>query len=162
MIYVNNLACDGCGECFGVCPTGALIYQNHRAFIDQEHCLDCSVCLDACSKGAILSGERQSATPEIIRIAEVPKQVEPGEKSSLHDIVLPAIGSLLLWTGRELAPRLADVALGYLDQRIQRSRTAPPQQPDMQGVDWSSRIAGQYIRKRRRQRHRRNNRYIAY
>jgi ferredoxin len=159
VIYVNDTVCSGCGECIDICPTGALTFQNSRAFIDQERCQGCDVCLDVCPEGAILYGENLPAAQEVIRIPEVPAQVEPSEQLGLRDIALPAINSLLLWTGRELVPRLADMALGYLDQRIKRSQSATPQKLDLRGSGRASWPAGQDMSGRRRRRHRRNRRF---
>jgi NAD-dependent dihydropyrimidine dehydrogenase PreA subunit len=160
MIYVNDTACNGCGACMDSCPTGALIFQNNRAFIEQDLCQSCEVCLDACPQGAILSGERLPALPEIIHMPEVPSQVIPNEQFGLRSIVLSAIGSLFLWTGRELVPRLADVALGYLDQRLQASQPEVPQTLSSRGRGRVSKSPGQKGRGRCRHRQRRNRRFV--
>jgi ferredoxin len=160
MVYVNDIACDGCGVCMDICPTDALIFQNNRAFINQDFCHGCELCLDTCPKGAIVVGEMQPAAPAVIQMPEVPSLAEPADQTGLRGMVLPAIGSLLLWTGRELVPRLADAALGYLDQRIQSSQSPAPQQLDVRGTGQESRSTSRSGRGRRRQRHRRNRRFF--
>lgn len=163
MVYVNDTACNGCGACVDICPSGALIIQNHCAFIDQELCRGCELCLDACPMGAILSGEKLPAPPEVIHMPEIvpaplPSQVETVEQVGLRDMVLPAIGSLLLWTGRELVPRLADAVLGYLDRKTQSSPA--PQELGVRGAGPASNPASRYGRGQRRQRRRRNRRFF--
>jgi MinD superfamily P-loop ATPase len=70
MIYVNDPACNGCGECVDKCHSGALILQNNCAYIQQDLCQGCEACLEACSRGAIISGEMLSMTQELIHINE--------------------------------------------------------------------------------------------
>jgi hypothetical protein len=48
---------------------------------------------------------------------EVLREQSPAS-GPIRSVVLPMLGSVLLWTGRELMPRLADLALKTLDQRI--------------------------------------------
>jgi hypothetical protein len=68
-------------------------------------------------------------------------------------MLLPAIGSVLLWTGRELVPRLADMALAALDRRIGRANlVSDDQYLRLQGNNrWTStRPRGRGRRRRRR------------
>ena len=160
MVYVDDNACNGCGICADICPTGALFFQNNRAFIDQDLCQGCEVCLDACPQNAILSGEMVPAPPEILCMSEVPAQLELNEQAGLRDMVLPVIGSLLLWTGRELVPRLADAALGYLDQRLQSSQPTVSQTLNVQDSGRASNFPRQRGRGRRRCRQHRNRRFV--
>lgn len=159
MVYVNDEACTGCGACMDVCPSNALIFQNNRAFIAQKLCQGCELCLDACPQGAIIAGEMIPAPPVVIQMPEVPAQGETHPQPSLRNMVLPAVGSFLLWTGRELGLRIADAALGYLDQRIQSSQSPAPQQPDSQMAGRNSRSSSRNGRGGRRQRRRRNQRF---
>ena len=163
MVRVDDTLCNGCGECIEVCPTGALILRNNHAFIDQNLCLDCDACVDTCPQGAILLSEGMPINRDVIRIPEaVPdysvSQLQHSEQTSVRDIVFPAIGSLLLWTGRELVPRLADLALGYLDRRIQSSQPAPMQKLDMRLSSQISMSGREGRRKRLHLRRRRNSR----
>ena len=75
----------------------------------------------------IISGEIVAVPQEVIRMPEVPSPVIPANENGMRDVVLPVVGSFLLWTGRELIPRLVDVALGRLDQRIQSSTATASQ-----------------------------------
>lgn len=124
MVTINYADCNGCGLCVDECPTGALILQNNHAFIDQHICQECYNCISVCPQGAILVGEKQPVAENVIRIPANPEPVintlaEPAEQMPLREMLLPAIGSVLLWTGRELVPRLAVLALNALDRRIQ-------------------------------------------
>jgi NAD-dependent dihydropyrimidine dehydrogenase PreA subunit len=130
MVYIDDTVCNGCGDCVDVCPTGALVFQNDCAFIHQDLCEGCEICIDACPQGAILTVEAFPVKCEPIEVlATVPDRstslTNRSDSISIREVIFPAISSALLWTGRELVPRLADVALGYLDQRIQSSQSAP-------------------------------------
>ena len=134
MVYVNDSMCSGCGDCVDVCPSGAMTFRDNRAFIDQDLCNECGACINACPQGAIISEEKLPVNREIIQVPAIPLdhpavQISPIERASVREIILPAIGSMLVWTGRELAPRLADLAIGYLDRRIQSFRVTPTQGP---------------------------------
>jgi ferredoxin len=123
MVFINTDSCNGCVECVGVCPNGAIILQNHHAFIDQELCQDCEICVDSCPQGAILAGEPVPVGSQIIKIpATAPAEIVAVPKESsyapLRNAVLPAIGSAILWTGREIVPRLANLAMDYLDRQL--------------------------------------------
>lgn len=124
MIAINFEDCNGCGECVDICPTGAIILQNGVAVLDEAVCTNCHACVDLCPQGAIVYRESVPAEGEIIRISEpLSRDMAPVESDavSARSLVLPAVGSFLLWMGREVLPRVADIALGYLDQRVQSS-----------------------------------------
>jgi NAD-dependent dihydropyrimidine dehydrogenase PreA subunit len=130
MVYINDAACNGCGECAEVCPNSALVIQNNQAVILQELCEECEICIDACPQSAILSAQELPDSRDVIQVpVSFPERPillnEHSDRVSMRDRVLPVVGSVLLWSGRELLPRLADVALGYLDRRIQYSSSVP-------------------------------------
>ncbi|MEW6717474.1 MAG: 4Fe-4S binding protein [Chloroflexota bacterium] len=164
MIYINDTMCNGCGDCVDVCPTGALILYNHRAFIHQELCEGCEVCIDVCPQGAILTGEALPVSQEVIQVSQTPavnstSLVDGVKRVSVRDMALPAIGSILLWTGRELIPRLADIALEYLDRRVPSSQSAPTQELGMRRHCPVSMSTPQGKRGRRQRRRRKNGRF---
>jgi Fe-S-cluster-containing hydrogenase component 2 len=150
MIYVDADLCNGCEACIGVCTTGALSLQQDKAFIDASLCNECEACLDICPQEAILSVEAVEALsskqvaqtiPTATPVVEIaPQPVTP----SLRTLAWPAIGSALLWSGRELLPRLVSKALDLLDRP----------QPSLQRS--SSRQVGGRRQRRRRQRQRRH------
>lgn len=53
--FVVTEACRGClaHKCHEVCPRGAISIVNHRAYINQELCVECGKCHDVCPFGAI-------------------------------------------------------------------------------------------------------------
>ena len=127
MVFVNTDICNGSGECISVCPNGAVILQNNHAFIDQELCQECEICVDSCPQGAIQRGEPAPAGSKGINIPtatpiEITAVPDESHHTLLRNEVLPAVGSALLWTGREIVPRLANLAIDYLDRRIQSTK----------------------------------------
>lgn len=53
----NVRSCDQCGDCFDVCPAGA-IYKKEEAeyevyLIEEERCVGCLMCVMGCSKAAL-------------------------------------------------------------------------------------------------------------
>jgi Fe-S-cluster-containing hydrogenase component 2 len=159
MVFVNTDVCNGCGECISVCPSGAILLQNNHAFIDQELCQACETCVDSCPLGAILVGEPLPVGSKIIKIpssasGEIVPASEQFQRTALRNAVLPMIGSAILWTGRELVPRLADLALRYIDQRVQPSRSVRTQK--LEKSHNRPVVNPMKRRGRRRQRRRRN------
>ena len=158
MVTINYADCNGCGLCVDECPTGALILQYNHAFIDQDVCQECHSCISVCPKGAILAVENQPATENVIRIRANPEPAlntlaEPAEPIPLREMLLPAMGTVLLWTGRELAPRLADLALGVLDRRIQTANLVSNnqvQRSHRNDISASTQARGRGRRRRRR------------
>ena len=56
-------ACQGClaHPCKEVCPKNAVSFVNGKSVIDQERCIKCGKCLNACAYGAIIRLERPCA-----------------------------------------------------------------------------------------------------
>ena len=61
-IFVTN-ACQGClsHQCTEVCPRDAIHIVNGRSLVDQEKCIKCGRCMDACPYNAITKIERPCA-----------------------------------------------------------------------------------------------------
>jgi len=161
MIYVNETACNGCGECVNACPTGALVLQNHLAYILQNLCEACEACVDTCPQDAILTTEALQVSHDVIHVQtpspdHLSPQTEKSEQAPLRDVVLPALGSILLWTGRELLPRLADLALVYVDQQIQNSTSIQTRKVNMRQSNQNLISSRPNQRGYRRQRRRNN------
>lgn len=53
-------ACRGCisHRCMDVCPKGAISIVDHHSVIDQDKCVECGKCLNACPYHAIIKSER--------------------------------------------------------------------------------------------------------
>lgn len=159
MVSVRYQDCTGCGDCVSVCPNDAIIIQNSVATIDHAVCDGCCACIDACPEGAIQSAEEEPGMIKTVVIAENLPTVQPQvdtrvEPRSLRSMVLPTISSVLLWTGKELLPRLADAAFRSLDSRktnnIQNQRSSNTQR--------NNRRSPMNGRGQRRRQHQRRNR----
>lgn len=46
--------CTGCGICIDVCPKGAIVMENDKAFVRIENCRNCRVCIKACPVNAFI------------------------------------------------------------------------------------------------------------
>jgi ferredoxin len=121
MVYViNTEVCSGCGACTSACPTGAISWQTEPE-----------------TKPVNAITELPANQPnEIVAVAD------PIPLSPLRETVL----STLLWTGREMMPRLANLALDYLERRAQ----APPSNPNRQNIQGSGQRQSQAGRQRQR------------
>jgi heterodisulfide reductase subunit A len=51
--FVNIGACDGCGDCFPVCPVSAITLNDDKAEVDPFLCNGCGGCVPACPREAI-------------------------------------------------------------------------------------------------------------
>ena len=52
--YFITGICDGCGACAALCPQNCIQIDMAQASIQQEHCLRCGNCLEACPRGAVI------------------------------------------------------------------------------------------------------------
>ena len=61
-VLITN-GCQGCIEhpCIEVCPKNAIHMENGRSVIDQEKCIKCGKCVNACPYNAIIKQERPCA-----------------------------------------------------------------------------------------------------
>ncbi len=51
IVFTRN--CKGCKACVAVCPAGAVILRDEKAFIDAAKCVGCASCIAACKYYAI-------------------------------------------------------------------------------------------------------------
>lgn len=160
MMYVDDTRCNGCGACLDVCPTDALTMKDGQAFIDEGLCESCAVCQSACPQEAILPLEEAEVVvaeqPAASPLSQPSQEVEvlpQAEISPMRNALLPALGSALAWTGREVLPRLASLALDALDRRVQSPKQAEPITPVVsQRRDRPMRGGGGQQRRQRRRR----------
>lgn len=61
-VLITN-GCQGCLEhpCIAVCPKNAIHMENGRSVIDEEKCIKCGKCINACPYNAIIKQERPCA-----------------------------------------------------------------------------------------------------
>jgi Fe-S-cluster-containing hydrogenase component 2 len=160
VIYIDESRCTGCGACTGLCPRGAIAMENGVAAIADNLCNECHDCLDSCPQGAIVLVEPvpASALQTLPSRAELVSGRYPREPSSfVHEQLVPAVQAALVWAGREVLPRLAGLAVDWIDrQQVQRTpaRTALGETGGAASVSEGPgrRQQGQRRRKRHRQR----------
>jgi len=157
VITIRAESCDGCGACLEVCSNGALYLIEGKAVVDGALCSDCELCITACPAKAILSAElvttpaTEPARMPALRPEPEIVQVETHPPVSLRAKVLPIVGAALVWSGREIVPRLAEVLLYDLDRRVMKRQMpgGPRSTPDDSSI-----ISGRGSGRRRRQRRR--------
>lgn len=57
MISVDRQACDGCGLCVDICPTGTLQLVDDMIQVDSSLCDECYACVDVCPQQALVPSE---------------------------------------------------------------------------------------------------------
>ena len=137
MIIIDSGRCTGCGACVECCLQGAIHLVDGLAGIDQAKCTACEDCLDACPEGAISSVDEPAIAGELVPIEAKRVTAQPQSQRALAPrrglAVLPWLGAALTFVGREIVPRLLDVALDAWDRR-----SARPVAPANDGVSVSS------------------------
>lgn len=110
-IKVNKEECIACGACLSVCPFGAIVMQEDKAYIT-EACTTCGACVDTCPVEAILREEEAKVVTmdkSLYKDVWVYLEVSEGK--------LRNVGLELLGEGRKLADgmgqSLASVLIGH-------------------------------------------------
>ncbi len=133
-MYVDSTRCTGCGACLQVCPSDAIRLVNDCAQIDAARCNDCRACVEVCPSDAIIT-----AVPAIVPAARALSPVPTvqilsaptGEAKTLTAPsrgLAPAIGTVLAFLGREVAPRVASAVVEMVLNRAPErtpSRSSP-------------------------------------
>lgn len=52
-IVIDQLSCNGCGNCVETCPDNGVYLENGRAHINESECTVCAMCIPDCPKDAI-------------------------------------------------------------------------------------------------------------
>ncbi|MBN1428531.1 MAG: 4Fe-4S binding protein [Anaerolineae bacterium] len=117
-IQIDETRCTGCGGCVEACPTGAISLTNGVAMVDQTLCAQCRACIDVCPVGAI------AAVPDTSMVVQPPVAVANiPEAKPVSISPKPWLVSALAFAGREIVPRLADVLIVALENRLTRPKT---------------------------------------
>ncbi len=51
--FVDENLCVGCGKCTEACWTGAIRIVDKKAVVDFNRCICCTICMRTCPRGAI-------------------------------------------------------------------------------------------------------------
>ena len=119
MIQIIEHLCGACGACVDVCPRRAIRIAQGVAVVDEASCDGCGRCVSVCPNEAILRVDVM--TPETAGRPAMVREVQPSVVSlrpaARSAAIWPVVGSALLWAGREVLPRVADLALDVLARR---------------------------------------------
>ena len=79
--------CIGCKKCIPFCPQGAIHVEDKKAFIDQEECVECGICVRQieCPRKAFYE-------PEEVKTNDVTGRVKRGEVGFALEFGRPSIG----------------------------------------------------------------------
>lgn len=66
---VNLEKCVGCAKCIPFCPQGAIYIEERKAYINQEECVECGICVRQieCPRGAFYEPEEVRQWPRSVR-----------------------------------------------------------------------------------------------
>ena len=112
MIEVLPERCTECGECIAVCSHDAIHLEGGQTVIDNRLCTECLACQQVCPVITIQEGETEIAPTALS--GEVVYFPSAAVSQLQRSQFLPIIGAALLWTGREISPRISTLALSYL------------------------------------------------
>jgi NAD-dependent dihydropyrimidine dehydrogenase PreA subunit len=167
LLIIDLERCEGCGACVEVCPEGALYLVENEATVDTSLCDECghlppgseTACVVACPREAIslIAEALPSVTKPVLLPTSQPEpttvqiKTEPDHRP-LPARVVPLLGAMVSWAGRELLPLLADSLVRSLDRWAVESQTGTSTGSATRKAPASRREGGKGHRRRRRQR----------
>ena len=157
VIRISGELCTGCGSCIDACSTGAIHLVDHQGEIDETLCIACEACLDACPNGAIILITEPAYTEPIT----IQHLITPGLEVDQHPISLPETavpahglkslaGAALAFLGSEVAPRLMDVAIKSIENRLAQPTATTISPSLLSSRDYSLQNRGQRMQIRYR------------
>ena len=157
VIRINGELCAGCGSCIEACSTGAIHLTDHEAEIDETLCIVCEACLEACPNGAIILVTEPAYTEPITMQHVITPGLEVDQHPvSLSETAVPArsikslAGAALAFLGNEVAPRLMDVVIKSIENRLAQPTTTTISPSLLSSRDYSLQNRGQRMQIRHR------------
>ncbi len=110
--YVDEAECNGCGDCIQVCPVEVYnkfeagigvrkaIYKPHPQAVpdivvkDNEHCIECGLCYDACGRNAVLREDtvkEETLTVAAVVVATGYATFDARQKGQMHYLSAPDV-----------------------------------------------------------------------
>lgn len=118
-VWLDEARCTGCGACIDVCPAGALMLAEGRAYLHDALCRACEACIPACPTGAlqpVLEIEAVPVAPHAPEYAPPSFTAAPSTPASPHASLLATVVA----AGTQLAIQAAPVVLNVLGQWLTR------------------------------------------
>jgi Fe-S-cluster-containing hydrogenase component 2 len=157
VIQVSKELCTGCGSCIDACSAGAIHLVDHQAEIDETLCIACEACLENCPNGAIIA----ITAPAYNAPITVQPVTDSGLELNQHPTMLsetavpvcglkPLAGATLAFLGSEVAPRLVDVLIKSIENRLAQpiTTTISPSSPSSRDYSLQNRGQRKQIRHR--------------
>ena len=122
LLYREN-QCQGCFQCFEVCPVGAVTKNSDKIVINREICDRCFKCVEKCSSQALsITGERKTVA-EIVREVEKDKPFYDNSNGGVtisggEPLFQPDFALALLRACKEKALHTAIDTCGYVSWEL--------------------------------------------
>lgn len=165
-IQVNQELCAGCGSCIDACSPGAIHLVNHVAEIDDDLCIACEACLENCPNGAIIVITSPSDhAPITIQPLSDPGlnldqqlKILPEKAVPIRDL-RPLAGAALAFLGNEVGPRLVDMLIKSIENRLAQPKAISISRSIPSSRDYGLQYGGQRKQIRHRGGHMGNKKY---